>query len=140
MDKFIEYLLNKGKAETVVATTIFVFFPTYLIVLLYYPEWFKDTDIIKITVLNIGALAFAYIFQMIIYLSTNLVFTRKGRTMEEIIIMPIVVLGIVVNFAIFSRIICENIVYVILANFGLSVIIDIIIAVLYEKSMGIFDN
>ena len=60
--------------------------------------------------------------------------------MEEIIIMPIVVLGIVVNFAIFSRIICENIVYVILANFGLSVIIDIIIAVLYEKSMGIFDN
>ena len=47
MDKFIEYLLNKGKAETVVATTIFVFFPTYLIVLLYYPEWFKDTDIMK---------------------------------------------------------------------------------------------
>lgn len=139
MDRIVEYLLGKNKMEKAVAIIFFVFCPIYLIEFLYYREWFETMDIIKMTVLNIGILSVAYVLQMIIYVAT-LIFCKKGRTIDEILETPIMVLGIMMQFIVISRLATDNILHVFIVNLGVSVMIQIGIAYIYEKSLKIIEN
>ena len=135
MEKIIGYLSSKGKLEIAIAMIFFIFFPVYLIEFLYFPYWFKETDIIKITVVNIGLLSAFYTLQLIIFLITNFLFTKKGRTIEQILYTPALVLGMVILLEIYLKIFFENIVFNILPDLGLSFVIQVIIAIIYERSL-----
>ena len=135
MEKIIDYLSSKGKLEIAIAMIFFIFFPVYLIEFLYFPYWFKETDIIKITVVNIGLLSAFYTLQLIIFLITNFLFTKKGRTIEQILYTTALVLGMVILLEIYLKIFFENIVFNILPDLGLSFVIQVIIAIIYERSL-----
>ena len=135
MDKIIEYLLSKRKVE-IAATTIFlVFTPMYVIEFLYYQKWFENTEIIKLTVLNAGILAVSYSVQVFLYMITNMFFTKKGRTIEDILVTPLVFLGIVVHLVVFARFFSDDLAQVVFVVTIISFIIELIFAIIYEKAL-----
>lgn len=140
MDKIIEYLLRKNKVEIVASAILFIFMPSYVIIFLYYKEWFETIEITKITVLNAGILAFTYVIQIFIYIVTNMIFTKKGKTIEEILGIPLLVLGISVQSVIIARVFCENLIYALFIGIVISCIVEVGIAILCEKSLKLWEK
>lgn len=132
MDKFIEYLLNKNKMEICIGIIIIIFLPTYLINFIYYPDWFSSTEFIKITVLNAAILIFSYVIQMLIFLATHMIFTKKTRSAKEILYFPLCMLGLCVYIAIVARIETDNIYYVIIPLLFISFLLEVCLSIFYE--------
>ncbi len=134
MEKLIEYLLDKNKMESCIGIIIIVFLPTYLIDFIYYPDWFSTTEFIKITVLNAAILMFSYVIQMLIFLATHMIFTKKARSVEEILSFPLWMLGLCVYLAIIARMGTENLFFVIIPLLFISFVLEIAFSVFYEST------
>lgn len=132
MDKLIEYITSKNKMEIVVLTALFVVLPSYLVMFLYYKELFYSLDIIKMTVLIGGVLSFLYGIQIIVFAITHMIFTKVGRTINEIITFSLATLGTTIFLTIIARVFIDDFILVYLIMIGFSVILEIIMSINFE--------
>ena len=132
MDKLIDYIMKRNKMETVLATVCGVFIPGYLICFLYFTEWFEKIDFIKMTVLIAGTESFAYVVQFAIFLFTHMIFKKRGREMELIILVPLLLLGLSIHFIIFLGLLGVPIFESVISTLIMSFFIEIIFSTMYE--------
>lgn len=132
MELVLEYLMKRNKIEIVMLVLIFVFSPIYLVEFLYYPEWYEYINFIKASTINVSILAVAYVIQVIVFCITHMLFTKTGRTTEDIITYPLIVLGASVYMIIIGRMITNKIIAVIVGSLVFSFFLEIIFSVSYE--------
>lgn len=120
--------------EIIALTVLFIVLPSYLVMFLYYKELFDSMDIIKITVLIGGVLAFSYAIQIFIFSVTHMVFTKIGRGFNEIIYFSLATLGIMIFLIIVARIYSDNFILAYLVMLAFSFIFEIIMSISFEWS------
>lgn len=133
------YLKGEGKAKIAILAIIFIFVPFYVVDFLFFRDWFMSTDFVKITVLNAGIIVIAYVIQFVIFQMICMMFTKKGRTKEDMILFPLLILGCSVYIVLLARIFTDRFLFAILISLIASVICNIIEYIWYEKNLKLLE-
>ena len=92
------------------------------------------------TILNIGILAINYVIQVIAYMGTNMIFTKKGKTDIQILGIPVIVLGVEIFCICLGSVFTTNFGVMFIIGFVISIVLDVAIYIIDEKNIRLLED
>jgi len=135
MEQIVKYLADRKMVETVAMVLVFIVAPAYLVMYLYSPTIFVEFEFIKLTMLLVGILEAGYVLQMLLFFVIHMLFTKYGRTMDEIVFLPAIALGISINLMIFLKIVTDNIIAICIIILVFSIIYEVLANIACEQEI-----